>query len=149
MEAIVGMAIMAIVIGIVFVIFSIVTERMLDFKNQNQLVNDLNRLTYCVNKDIFETEKMDFIERELIFKGYTGRIVKYNFHEEYIIRHSESFVDTFQIKSKQIVIDSVKSKSNRIVFQNLKLNVEANKEDMDLSFYKRVYANELLQLKQE
>lgn len=44
-EAIVSMAITAIIMGFFFVIFSIVTERMLDYKNQNELVNDLNRLT--------------------------------------------------------------------------------------------------------
>lgn len=149
MEAIVGMAITAIVMGITFVIFSIVTERMLDFKNQNQLVNDLNRLTYSINKDIFETENMNVVENEVTFKGYAGEIVKYSFQEEYILRSKESFVDTFQIKSKQIIVDSVKSNSNRLVFRKLRLNVEVNKKVMDLRFYKRVYANELLQLIKE
>lgn len=149
MEAIVGMAITAIIMGIIFVIFSIVTERMMDFKNQNQLVNDLNRLTYSINKDIFETENMNVVENEVIFKGYAGEIVKYSFQEEYILRSKESFVDTFQIKSKQIIVDSVKSNSDRLVFRKLRLNVEVNKKVMDLRFYKRVYANELLQLIRE
>lgn len=149
MEAIVGMAITAIIMGIIFVIFSIVTERMMDFKNQNQLVNDLNRLTYSINKDIFETENMNVVENEVIFKGYAGEIVKYSFQEEYILRSKESFVDTFQIKSKQIIVDSVKSNSDRLVFRKLRLNVEVNKKVMDLRFYKRVYANELLQLIKE
>lgn len=150
MEAIVGMAITAIVMGITFVIFSIVTETMLDFKNQNQLVNDLNRLTYSINKDIFETENMNVVEQnELTFKGYAGGIVKYSFQEEYILRSEESFVDTFQIKSKQIIVDSVKSNSDRLVFRKLRLDVEVNKKVMDLRVYKRVYANELLQLIKE
>ena len=144
-EAIVSMAITAIIMGIVFVIFSIVTERMLDYKNQNELINDLNRLTYSVNKDIFENEKMNIIENGVIFNGYAGETVKYNFQEEYILRSEETFIDTFKIKLKQIVIDSVKNKSQRIVFQKLKLNVEVNEREMDLKFYKRVYANELLQ----
>lgn len=144
-EAIVSMAITAIIMGIVFVIFSIVTERMLDYKNQNELVNDLNRLTYSVNKDIFENEKMKIIENEVIFNGYAGETVKYNFQEEYILRSKETFIDTFKIKLKQIVIDSVKNKSQRIVFQKLKLKVEVNEREMDLKFYKRLYANEFLQ----
>lgn len=144
-EAIVSMVITAIIMGIVFVIFSIVTERMLDYKNQNELVNDLNRLTYSVNKDIFENEKMEVIENEVVFNGYAGETVKYNFQEEYILRSKETFIDTFKIKLNQIVIDSVKNKSQRIVFQKLKLNVEVNEREMDLKFYKRVYANELLQ----
>lgn len=144
-ETVVSMAITAIIMGIVFVIFSIVTERMLDYKNQNELVNDLNRLTYSINKDIFENEKMLVIENEMVFNGYAGETVKYNFQEEYILRSKETFIDTFKIKLNQIVIDSVKNKSQRIVFQKLKLNVEVNEREMDLKFYKRVYANELLQ----
>jgi FtsP/CotA-like multicopper oxidase with cupredoxin domain len=149
MEAIVGMAITAIIMGIIFVVFSIVTERMLDYKNQNQLVNDLNRLTYSVNKDIFETEKMNVIENEVIFNGYTGEAVKYSFQQEYILRNNETFTDTFHIKLKQIVVDSINNKSKRMVFQKLKLSVEVNESEMDLKFYKRVYANELLQAIEE
>ncbi|TEB41140.1 hypothetical protein D0809_27035, partial [Flavobacterium circumlabens] len=71
-ETLVGMAFTAIIMCILFAIFSIVTERMIDFRNQNQLVNDLNRLTYSLNKDIFEKEKMNRTDNELSFKGYAG-----------------------------------------------------------------------------
>lgn len=144
-EAIVGMAITAIIMGIVFFIFSIVTERMLDYKNQNELVNDLNRLTYSINKDIFENEKMNVVENEVTFNGYGGETVKYSFQKEYILRSRETFIDTFKISLKHIVIDSLNNKSRRIVFQKLKLNIEVNEKEMDLNFYKRMYANELLQ----
>jgi type II secretory pathway pseudopilin PulG len=144
-EAIVGMAITAIIMGIVFVVFSIVTERMLDYKNQNQLVNDLNRLTYSVNKDIFDNEKMMVVDNEVIFKGYSGEVVKYDFQEEYTLRNKETFIDTFKVKLKQIRIDSLKSNTKKKVFLKLKLNIEVNESEMDLNFYKRIYANELLQ----
>lgn len=144
-EAVVGMAITAIIMGILFVIFSIITGRMLDFKNQNQLVNDLNRLTYSINKDIFEKEKMTVSETEIYFNGYTGERVSYQFSDDYILRNSETFVDTFRIKLKRIVMDTVKSKSQQFVFQKIKLNIESNEKELDLRFYKRVYPNELLQ----
>lgn len=144
-EAVVGMAITAIIMGILFVIFSIVTGRMLDFKNQNLLVNDLNRLTYSLNKDIFEKEKMTASENEIYFNGYTGERVSYQFLDDYILRKSETFVDTFRIKMNKIILDTVKSKTEQFVFQKIKLNVEANEKELDLRFYKRVYPNELLQ----
>lgn len=143
-EAIVGMAITAIIMGIIFAIFAIVTEQMFDYRNQNEFVNDLNRLTYSVNKDIFENEKMNVLENEIIFNGYAGETVKYNFEEEYILRSRETFIDTFKIKWNQIVVDSVKNRSQRIIFQKLKLNILVNEKEMDLKFYKRVYPNELL-----
>jgi hypothetical protein len=144
-EAVVGMAITAIIMGILFVIFSILSGRMLDFKNQNQLVNDLNRLTYSLNKDIFEKEKMTVSENEISFKGYTGESVSYQFSEHYILRNSETFIDTFKIKLNRIIMDTVKSKSEQFVYQKIKLNIEANEKELDLRFYKRVYPNELLQ----
>lgn len=144
-EAIVGMAVTAIIMGILFVIFSIVSGRMLDFKNQNQLVNDLNRLTYSLNKDIFEKEKMTASENEIYFNGYAGERVTYQFFDDVILRNSETFVDTFQIKLKAMVLDTVKSKSEQFVYQKIKLNIESNEKELDLRFYKRVYPNELLQ----
>lgn len=144
-EAIVGMAVTAIIMGILFVIFSIVSGRMLDFKNQNQLINDLNRLTYSLNKDIFEKEKMTASENEIYFNGYAGERVSYQFFDDVILRNSETFVDTFQIKLKTMVLDTVKSKSQQFVYQKIKLNIEANEKELDLRFYKRVYPNELLQ----
>jgi type II secretory pathway pseudopilin PulG len=144
-ETIVGMVISAIIMGILFVIFSITTERMLDFKNQNQLINDLNRFTYSINKDVFENEKMSIDDNEFIFDGYSGNKIRYNFLEEYTLRSSETFIDTFKIKLNHIVIDTVKSKSERLLFQRVKLKVDINESEMDLKFYKRIYANELIE----
>lgn len=143
-EAIVGMAITAIIMSIIFVVFSIVTERMMDYKNQNESICDLNRLTYSVNKDIFENEKMTVIDNEITFKGYSGENIKYSFLEDYTLRNNEILIDTFKIKGNQIHIDTVKSKSEQFVFQKLKFNIEINENKMDLKFYKRIYANELL-----
>lgn len=144
-EAIVSMAIMAIILSVVFFIFSITTERMLDYKNQNQLINDLNRLTYSLNKDIFENEKMNLIENQIFFKDYSGKLIKYDFNENYMLRSSEVFVDTFKIILKNKQLDSVKNSSHKKVFLKLKLTVFVNEKEMDLNFYKHIYANELLQ----
>ncbi len=143
-EAIISMAITAIIMSIIFVIFSIVTERMIDYKNQNRLINDLNRITYAINKDIFENEKMILLDTQLTFNGYEGKVVKYNFLEDYTLRIKETFIDTFKIKLKRIAIDSVKSESERKIFQKLKVNIEVNEKSMDLNFYKNVFPNELL-----
>lgn len=143
-EAIVGMAVAAIIMGITFFIFSIITERMLDFKKQNQLVNDLNRLTYSINKDIFDSQKMIPNENQITFRGYSGEEVKYYFEQEHSIRIKESFIDTFMVKLNSIRIDSVRSKNRMKVYLKLKINVTSNDNVLDLNFYKRVYANELL-----
>ena len=142
-EVVVSMAITAIIMGFVFVIFSIISERMLDYKNQNQLISDMNRLTYCLNKDIFENEKMAVIDNNIVFKGYTGAMVNYELQEDYILRRT-TFVDTFKVKPKQIRMDSVHNVSRNIFFQKLKFKVEVNTAMMDMQFYKPIYANRLM-----
>jgi len=148
-EAIVGMAITAIIMSLIFVVFSIVTERLLDFKNQNQPVNDLNRLTYSVNKDIFENDKMQIRQEELVFTGYSGELVRYSVQEDYALRTKGEFVDTFKIQIKEMVMDSVFSRSKRLAFRKLKMKLEVSEKEMGLNFYKQIYANELLQAIQE
>lgn len=144
MEAVVGMVVMAIVMGIVFVIFAIISERMLDFRNQNQYVADLNRLTYSVNKDIFENEKLIAMEDGFVFYAYSGTMTKYSNKEEYLLRTRESFTDTFKIPIKQFKFDTLARRDKKIVFQRMALEIEVNKQPMQLKFFKKVYANDLL-----
>lgn len=144
MEAVVGMVVMAVVMGIVFMIFTIISERMQDFKDQNQYVADLNRLTYSVNKDIFENEKWMAIEEGFVFYSYSGDRVLYSIRERYILRTKLEFIDTFNIPIKQLKLDTIGDSNKRIVFQKAKLLVEVNQQPMNLSFFKKVYADELI-----
>lgn len=144
METVVAMAITAIVMGLIFVIFSIVTERMLDYKSQNQLVSDMNRLTYSLNKDIFESQQMQTRDNAIVFSGYSGSVVQYQIQPERILRQSETFTDTFQIATSRFAIDTVQSPSKKNIFRKLALRVQVNERPLDLRFFKRVYPSELL-----
>ena len=139
------MAVTAIVMALIFVVFSIVSERLIDYKNQNQFVADMNRLTYSVNKDIFESQKMEASEDGIVFKDYSGNIVNYNFSDEKVLRSNAVFTDTFKIKINRVILDSAKSESKKLVFCKLTLQTEINESKLDLQFFKRVYPNELLQ----
>ncbi|MFN3753683.1 hypothetical protein [Flavobacterium sp.] len=145
MEAVFSMVITAIVIGLVFVVFSILSERMMDFKNQNQFVADMNRLTYVINKDIFENEKMNVSDEEIIFSSYQGDVIRYHYNEELTIRIKADFIDTFKIPLRNLIIDTIKNKNERVVYQRLKLNIEVNKQPMKLNFFKKVYPNQLIE----
>lgn len=143
-EAVVSMVVSAIVIGLIFVVFTILSERMLDFKNQNQYVSDLNRLTYSLNKDIFESEKMIASDEGLVFYSYSGDRTTYVTNPEYLLRSREEFIDTFRIPVKQFRMDSLQNKTKTAVFQRLSINVSVNSQPMDLRFFKKVYTNELI-----
>ncbi|QYS88056.1 PulJ/GspJ family protein [Flavobacterium davisii] len=147
LEAIVSMAIAAIIMGLTFVIFSMITERMLDYKKQNQATHDVNRLTYSLHKDIFDSDKMEFLENQLHFSNYTGSIVRYYWEEHYIIRRNETFVDTFDIAVKHFQIDSLHNRSGKLHFQKIKMKISSDSLLMDLNFYKPIFAQDLIQKK--
>jgi hypothetical protein len=143
-EATVSMVVMAIIIGIVFVIFEIMSERMLDFKSQNEKVTDLNRLTYCISKDIFENRKMTSTDEEaLIFLSYSGDVTKYIKHQEFLLRSRDEFTDTFRIAARELKFDTL-SNGRGIVFQRLTMDVDIDKLPASLKFFKKLYANDLI-----
>lgn len=144
-EAAFSMVITAIVIGLVFIVFAILSERMLDFKNQNQFVADMNRLSYALNKDIFDSDKMSSNDESISFTCYSGDAVKYLRYDDYTIRAKEGFLDTFKIPMTRFIIDTIRNKNNRIVFQRLNLKLNVNKQPMSLKFFKKVNSNQLME----
>ena len=143
-EVMVSMAITAIIIGLIFGIFSIVSEQILLFKEQNQYTADFNRLSYSISKAIFESEKMQLQENSLHFQTYDGKTLIYNQQDDFLIRKAEQFTDTFQLQFQQIQLDTVYNTSKSKIFQKLELQLEANKQPYTLRFYKPVYANDII-----
>lgn len=144
LETAVSMVISAIVIGLIFVVFTIMSERMNDFKNQNQYVADLNRMTYSFNKDIFESETMLISENQISFYSYSGNLIKYSIYPDHFLRTKEVFVDTFLIPIREFRVDTIQNKTKQIVFQKLSLKIDVNTEPMQLKFFKKIYSNQLL-----
>lgn len=143
METIISMVITALIISIVFVLFSILTEKLFDIKKQNQSTNDLNRLSFAINKDIFENEKMIYSDSLLTFISFNVEdTVKYQFKDSVIIRRKNEFIDTLGIKVVQMNKDSLWSPSKKNGYTRIKLSLEIDKRISNLSFYKRVYSNE-------
>lgn len=143
METIISMVITALIISIVFVLFSILTEKLFDIKKQNQSTNDLNRLSFAINKDIFENEKMSYSDSSWTFVSFNLQdTVKYQFKDSVVIRSKKEFIDTLRINVIQMNRDSVWSKSKKTGFTKIKLSLEIDKRNTELYFYKRVYSNE-------
>lgn len=143
METIISMVITALIISIVFVLFSILTERLFDIKNQNQATNDLNRLSFAINKDIFENEKMFYSDTTWTFVSFNLEdTTKYQFKDSIVVRSKNEFIDTLGIKVIQMNRDSLWNKSKKIGYTKIKLSLEIENRMTDLNFYKRVYPNE-------
>lgn len=143
METIISMVITALIISIVFVLFSILTERLFYIKNQNQATNDLNRLSFAINKDIFENEKMFYSDTTWTFVSFNLEdTTKYQFKDSIVVRSKNEFIDTLGIRVIQMNRDSLWNKSKKIGYTKIKLSLEIENRMTDLNFYKRVYPNE-------
>jgi hypothetical protein len=146
-EAVVSMVLTAIILAIVFVIINVTSQRLDDFRKQNEFINDINRITYSINKNIFESEKMSILENEISLKGYNGQVTKYLLSEKDIIMYQDEFTDTFNITTEKFIVDTLESKSKKIVYQRLSLNIKIGEIEKKMAFYKKLYANELLKMK--
>lgn len=146
-EVLVSLAITAIIIGLIFGIFTIVSQQIISFKEQNEYIADYNRLSYSINKSIFESEKMQFTESGLFFKTYDGDTLLYQKQDDYLIRKSEQFTDTFKLAFQKIQLDTVANETKSKVFQKLEIQLEANKQNFTLNFYKPIYAHDFLKFK--
>lgn len=143
-EAIVSMVITAIILSIIFVIFSITSQRLMDFKKQNEQINDLNRLSYSINKSIFESENMDAAGDEIVFTTYDGDVIQYSLADDYFTRTQGEFVDTFHLAIRDVHLDVLDNKNKNIAYQRLKWNLNIEGKRMELNFYKKLYATELI-----
>ncbi len=146
-EAMVSMVLTAIIIGLIFGIFTIVSEQLLNFKEQNQYTSDFNRLSYSMNKSVFESDKMIPKENGIIFLGYNGDSVVFIKNDTYIIRSHKTFKDTFQLQINEIIIDSVYNTNKSKVFQKIAFDVLLDERKIPLHFYKPVYANQMMDFK--
>lgn len=144
MEAIFSMVITAIVIGVVYVIFSILTERMTDFKEHNRYVADMNRLSYAITKDIFDSEQMFEKDNNLVFERYSGAVARYEFGEMFTVRVQDDFTDTFAVSMKSLKTDTIANKSKRMFLKRLKFQFDVHGKLLDMNFFKRIYPNQLL-----
>jgi type II secretory pathway pseudopilin PulG len=148
-EVLVSMAITGIIIGIIFTVFTIVSEQLLNFKEQNQYISDYNRFSYAVNKDIFESEEMISIENGFIFKKYNGDEVVFEKQDSIFLRKAQTFVDTFQFKVSVLSFDTLRNNSKSKNFQRLSVTLQVNKIEQQLRFYKPIYANQLIRNEKE
>lgn len=148
-EVLVSMAITGIIIGIIFTVFTIVSEQLLNFKEQNQYISDYNRFSYAVNKDIFDSEEMISTENGLIFKKYNGDEVVFEKQDSIFLRKAQTFVDTFQFKVSVLHLDTLRNNSKSKIFQRVSVTMEVNKMEQQLRFYKPIYTNQLIRNEKE
>lgn len=143
-EVMVSLVITAIVVGLIFGVFTIVSQQILEFKRENEQTADFNRLSYSLSKSVFDSEKMIARDNGVYFQNYDGDTVFYQKEDTYLIRKAQTFTDTFRIALNTIRVDSVYNAKRSKVFQKLELELLINEEPVPFRFYKPIYANQLI-----
>ena len=147
-EVMVSMVITAIIVGLIFGVFTIVSEQILRFKKENEQTADFNRLSYSLSKSVFDCEEMIVRDSGVYFQTYDGDVIFYKKEAAYLIRKALTFTDTFKIQLDEIRIDSVFNSNKSKVFQKLELQFFINENKVPLRFYKPIYANQLIHWKE-
>lgn len=145
-EVTVSMVVTAIIIGLVFIVFSILSEQMLNFKLQSQEVSDLNRFCYAINKDIFEGTKLNYNEDgQLTFYNAPNGEAIYQINENQLIRVKEAFKDTFYLAVNRFRIDTLVDKKRMRSYQRLAIEMKQPTKYHTLFFFKRIDPVQLLE----
>nr|WP_322626515.1 hypothetical protein [uncultured Flavobacterium sp.] len=141
-EAVIGMVVTALVIAIIFVVFTITSERLLDFKKANSVIVDRTRIAYAVNKDMFENSVFQVNENRLTFFSADKGVIEYSIEEDILIRGKEDFKDTFRLKVQHFYADTLVSANGKVHYNRLRLIMDDNKHN--INFYKKVYPADLV-----
>jgi hypothetical protein len=142
-EAVISMFVTAVILSVVFLIFTITSERLADFKKQNEYMADYTRLSYSINKDIFESEAFQLKDNTLFISRFDNKVAEYLLYNGSLILKRDSFVDTFRLNAKAITIDTLKNSSGRHIYQRIRINT-AGEYNERLCFYRKIYPHQLL-----
>jgi len=145
MEVTIAMLLSALVIGISYTVFSLVTRSYRTYQLKHQEMATVLRLD--------ELLQMDFGRAEVILKDTGGialknsnRVIKYGFYPDYVLRRGIT-VDTFRVKTDSItmsfeskVLDNLKDieEDNRV--DELAILVSLQKEKIPY-YYHKIYSS--------
>ena len=100
MEITVAMLLAAIVIGITYAAYSIISQSYIAYHNKNEDMANLVRLDELLKKDFSHADTISKTESGIICKIDTVSI-SYEYQPDYVVSHS-AIIDTFKLKTTEI-----------------------------------------------
>jgi len=145
MEVTIAMLLSALVIGISYTVFSLVTRTYRTYQLKHQEMANVLRLD--------ELLQMDFGRAEVILKDTDGialknsnRVIKYSFYPDYVLRRGIT-VDTFRVKTDSITIsfenkplDDLKDIEEDNRMDELAMLISLQKEKIPY-YYHKIYSS--------
>lgn len=143
-EVIVSLVITAIIVGLIFGIFTILNEQLFRLKDNNKQVTDYNRLSFSCTKAMFDSETIYQVNDRICFKTHNGEEIFLYKENQLIIRTWDNYSDTFDIPAKKIILDTLFNSEKSKSFLKMELLLDLNNKEVPLRFYKPIYANQLI-----
>jgi hypothetical protein len=147
LEATFSLLVSAIIIGLIYVLFDVLSFRIEKFKNENESTSDLSRFSSVLRHDLFKNDKLHIQEKDLVLNGVILKEVRYHFEESIIIRSHNQFKDTFHFRITMPKIDTIQYKSKTRQLQRLNFNLMLDEQQTSIYFYKNIYPDQLLSTK--
>jgi len=150
MEVTITMMIAAILMGITYTAYSIVSRSYLSFNTKNKDMAELEQLDGLLKKD-FDRAEIILKETDGISIKHTDRTVSYQFNPDYIIR-TAGITDTFKIKTGEITtsfegrpVNEANASQEQNRLDQLDLNLLFQNEKIPYHYYKQYSSVNLIQ----
>ncbi len=139
---------MGIVVAMVYVTYSNLSQQLHATVSYNQQVNELDAFNLTFKREMqnaYLIEKLD--ERSVVLIDYDQKASTYEFKDETIIRTVEKAIDTFNLKVKAVKLSHETELSDESSVKTVTLNLSVFNQDMTLLFDKEYgVANQINEL---
>ena len=144
-EMVVALALSAIVVGIVYLIYTIVGGQFKQQKEQNKLVYDHYLLHSLLTHDLDNSESIHMNSPGMIQLQMTDQRIAYAFDEGFITRQTALASDTFLISMHSVDVKKI----DHQLISSLYLETTFMGESMRFFYKKNYAANTLMKLENE
>jgi len=146
-DVLMSLFVMAVIISTIFLVLNILYKQLLDYKNINEPVSEFNRLSYLINRDIFDSEKLEKNTGKMFFYFSDKDPVIWETSPTnlYAVREETDIKDTLKIPVRTIKLDTIRNVSEQYVCQRLTFEINLSDNNVtEVKFYKRLYPYQLL-----
>lgn len=145
LELTISMLIAAVVIGITYTSYTIISRSYLGFKSKNEQMALLARMDQLLRKDFDHAEQVSAADDQLRIQNVNGTVVNYHFTDSCMTR-SSVIIDTFKVvMDKPKLFFEHQLKENVVIdrIDELSFNITYQSEIIPYHYYK-VYSSENL-----
>lgn len=97
LEIVISLAIMSIIVALVYVIYSLMSKQLFEYRSETELVNDYNQLDVVLKRDLYSANEIAYVDGVLHLSNNETKTIRYKENNNQLIRMSSSVIDTFSV----------------------------------------------------